>query len=717
MRCLRFALLPLLCLHAVSPANAWPEAVRQNACISTSDYPVTARFIDGTLRVDTWAAVNGLALKIMDGKESMIIFDAGEIKEHLKALMHEAAARRVPPSQLVDSYLTTTKDPLLQQHSKQFRVWADRFTQQHAILDTILKIDLDFKTLEWVLSSVEAKEDHTIGSGKVPLDEALTFARKQYDHYVRQETPQKAAIYAYFDVRQLSFQVAKRKNAKEKIGEWQAKLTNLNEIKKKRGYLTRRQKERWADYEHVVRSLEKDLSYSGREISISAADLNNIDNRRDIVGITRYMKSELAKRALNLPKKYTDEEYKTTALRDILIFTDVYKLENTLDDFVLNPHAFDGNSFINVNCPVNKTRNTRFAVSDNLNLELYWRHDASAQPASEKPAPEKKLWCGKDVQLDAVAADPAVYRKRAFNEMMQKVKKAVAYDCPQAEKMRLTGYMFQDTHPLYKSTWHVNGTKPVSAETDPALPLYERAAQEDNEAMFQIALRYGYKGWNDVWQGRFWLYRAAESGHSLAQAWLSSAYGPRFSIASGVGKKAWLTPDTGKALYWAKKSKDQGDPIGMWNYSIYLEHHYMGGFYSGEAFKRAVEDWKESSAAALGAFTKANNDELRRLRDDSRKILGNKLSMRAEIVLYRKSAVNACEMPELENNARYAPACQEILAAMKRIKKFNNAMSSGGGGRSCGYLMTAETAQEQSSGNCTSYGLDSALQAQAMGLL
>lgn len=607
-------------------AVALPTEIRENACAPSFYYPVTQSIIDGTITVDVWSLVAALAGRHVENTDFPYSFEDQQIKEHILAVMQQAFSFREYPDQLVEDYIEASTAPILQDEVQKgyLRAYATKFTFVHKMLEEFFKLQANPDLLKYALENFRTNEegDLRLASSNVPREEGFDYIDERYDHHLSAgHTTTGATFRAFFDLHNYGDRkYNKYSNGPVRLG---GRLTDADDVREK---------------------------------------------LRDVL----WFKAGLVARSLNIPRKFSKEDARLSPWGVFnVVFFYPRDTEDILPDFATTGRLATDGAFSNQNCPINDKTHDAFATAKDIDTDFFLKKGTSPHATAETTDPE---WCGRTVTFDAVTSKPSIFLPPKGDEsgtpgaeldkVIRRLTMAARSSCPSLERVEINGYHAMDKRLLYSAAFLPLQERYLRAVgyAYQYLPLYLRVEQGDAEAMFLLSLVYQQGALIDKWQERYWRYRAAEAGHAPSQAMIAAAYGPEYTaLAKTWGDRGWLKTNTYKGLHWAKKSADQGDPLGMWNYAKFLKIHHYGGVYSPEAW---IKMWEFNVMGGISLMELMyKGDKYKYVRRDALNRISNLASPLVEAAAYEMRAGETCQQEEFSRpDTIHGPGCASVIS-------------------------------------------------------
>ena len=610
---------------------ALPTEIRENACAPSFYYPVSQSIIDGSISVDVWGTVASIAAKHVENPIYPDFFDDAPIKDHILAVMQQSFSFRLYPNEVVEDYISASTDPVLQDETQRshLRDQATKFTHLQQLLEEFFKLQVNADLLKYALENFRTNDEGmmVLAESRMPLQEGLDYIDKRYAvHLSEGHTPTGATFRTFFDLHNHSYQ----------------------------------------KYNKSAKGLKRQ---TGR--------LTNADDVHDKLRDVRWLKVSFIARSLDIPKKYAKADRRLNPWQLFNGFLEARNVEEFLPDFANTGRLATDGAFSNQHCPINDKTHEAFATAKSIDTDFFLKKGQSQNPISNSVGPE---WCGRIVTFDAVTSKPSIFLPpkggetgtpgAELDKVIRRLTLAAQSSCPAAEQIQIDGYHAMDKRRLYSATFLPFTDTYLRAVgfADKYLPLYLRIENGDAEAMFMLSIVYQQGGLIDKWQERYWRYRAAEEGHAPSQAMIAAAYGPEYTaLAKTWGERGWMKTNTYKGLYWAKKSADQGDPLGMWNYAKFLKIHHYGGVYSPEAW---LKMWQFNVMGGINLMELMyKGDKYKDVRRDALNRVTNMASPLVEAAAYEMRAGETCQQEEFAlPGTIHGPGCASVSLIYKRWK-------------------------------------------------
>lgn len=629
-----FAALIVLVLCGVpQAATALPEEIRKNACAPSFYYPISQSLIDGTLKVDVWGTVASIAAKHVENDGYPDFFEDQQIKAHILAVMQQSFSFRMYPDDVVEDYIAGSSDPVLKDEIQQgyLRDQATKFTHLQKLLEEFFKLQVNDELLKYALENYRSDDEGRLklAESRMPRDEGFAYIDERYAHHLSKgHTATGATFRAFFDLHNHSYQ---------KYNKWAKGPKRL----------------------------------TGR--------LTNADDVHEKLRDVQWLKVNLIRRALDIPGRYAKADRRLNPWGLFNWFLAHYIIEDFLPDFAQTGGLTNDGLFTNKHCPINDNRYKAFATAKAIGTDFFVKKGSNPAATPQKDDPE---WCGNIVSFAAVTAQPGIFMAPKGGETatpgaeldrtMKRLTMAAKSSCPGLKQVQIDGYMVTDKRRLYSAAFLPSGDGYLRAVAfaDPYLPLYFRAAEGDGEAMFMLSIVYQKGGLKDRWQGRYWRFRSAQAGFAPAQAMIAAAYGPEKALLGQAwGERNWLKINTYKGIYWAKKAAEQGDPLGMWNYSFFLKLHHLGGIHSPDALAKMLTYQMEMGMNGLELMYKG--DKYKEIRREALNRVTDMTAPLVEAAAYSVLAAETCKLDHYRSGEIHGPGCQSVIDIYRGWKQRN----------------------------------------------
>ncbi|MBO6506427.1 MAG: sel1 repeat family protein [Kordiimonadaceae bacterium] len=620
------ALAGLAFIWAPQRTVALPAEIRANACAPTYNFPIVQRIIDGQIDVDARGFVASLATKHIENPYFPDFFEDDQIKDHIQAVMQQSFSFNLYPDEVVEDYIAGSSDPVLQDEMQRshLRDQATKFTHLQKLLEEFFKLQVNADILKYSLENFRSKEDGSLrlATSNVPREEGFAYIDERYAHHLSKgHTETGATFRAFFD------------------------LHNYGD--------------------------KKYNKYSKGPVRRSG-QLTEIDDVDEKIRDVLWLKVGLIARSLNIPRQYAKADRRLNPWR---LFNDFMihpiRLEEILPDFSSAGILTTEGAFSNRHCPINDSTHDVFATAQDIETDFFLRKGISPLATPDTSDPD---WCAPIVTFDAVTSKPSVFLPPRAGEtgtpgaeldtVIRKLTVAAQSSCPGLKQVHINGFHAMDKRRLYSAGFTPLADTYLRAVgfADKFLPLYFRIEEGDAEAMYFLSVVYAQGGLKDKWQERYWRYRAAEAGHAPSQAMIAAAYGPEYTaLAKTWGERGWMKTNTYKGLYWAKKSADQGDPLGMWNYAKFLKIHHYGGVYSPEAW---IKMWKYNAMGGISLMELLyKGDKYKDTRRDAFNRLAGLTSPLVEAAAYEMRAGETCQLDQFRRpDTIHGPGCASVIS-------------------------------------------------------